>query len=173
MKKLFFIGFLAVILIIPTIATADQVFIGGPRDVTGEIENKAPVNWANLRYVTVTPKRCFDSRFDYFGGIVPAQTEVILALDTSCDIPWPEAKAVHINMAVFQSDGAGNLRAFAYGDPVPGTAVLNFGNIPGLFAISNAAIIPLCGQDDCFADISFWASKTCNFTVDVFGYFRF
>ena len=167
--KVVFLGFLAAILIIPTIATADRLEATPPRDVTGEIEVGPPVNWTNLLYQTVTPVRCLNTAAQF--GIVPSGWSVVTDLEVACGIPWPEAKAVHINIAVYNATGAGNLRAFAYGDPVPNAAVMNYGQIPGLFALSNAAIIPLCGQLSCAYDIEFYVSRTCNFNVDAFGFF--
>jgi hypothetical protein len=172
-----FLGFLAAIFIIPTIATADRLEATPPRvateeDLAGEIEEVPPVNWTNLLYRTVTPIRCLNTAAQF--GIVPGGWSVVSDLEVACGIPWPEAKAVHINIAVYNETGAGNLRAFAYGDPVPNAAVLNYGQIPGLFALSNAAIIPLCGQGNaavCPYDIEFYVSRTCNFNVDAFGFF--
>ena len=170
MKKIFLIGLLAAILMIPTIATADRLAVPSPtREVTGEIEENAPINWTNLWYETVTPKRCFNTANVF--GIVPAGTYVDAALQFLRGIPFPAAKAVHINIAAFNAFGPGNLRAFAYGDPLPGTSALNYGSIPGLFAIGNASIIPLCGQLSCSYDITFYNSQTCNYTVDVMGFF--
>ena len=169
MKKAIFVVFLAVIFVMPTISMADRLALTPPRDVTGEIEEGAPVNWTNLLYQTVTPKRCFNTATAF--GIVGGGTIVDADLQILCGIPWPTAKAVMINMAAFNASGMGNLRAFAYGDAVPFAAVLNYGQIPGLFAISNAAIIPLCGGLACAYDISFWNSTTCNYVVDVMGYF--
>jgi hypothetical protein len=169
MKKLFLIGFLAAILLIPAIVMAEEYTIGEPRDVTGEFEEGAPINWTNLWYETVTPRRCFNTQLLY--GIILSNSTVSARLNTLCGIPWPKAKAVHINMAVFNASGPGNLRAYAWGDPIPFAATLNYGSIPGLFAISNAAIIPLCGLSSCSYDIKFWVSRSCNFIVDAMGYF--
>jgi hypothetical protein len=173
MKKMLFVGLLAAMLMIPAIATAETVdevvALTPPRDVEGEVEEGAPVNWSNLRYRTVTPVRCFNTQTSL--GIVFGGTRVDADLQALCGIPWPAAKAVHGNMAVFNAGGPGNLRAYAFGDPLPFAATLNYGQIPGLFAISNAAIIPLCGQLSCSYDISFWVSRTCNFIFDAMGYF--
>ena len=170
MKKLFFIGLLAAILMIPAFATAEELFIGEPRDTQGvEPEQGAPVNWGLLWYNTVSPVRCYDTR-DYF-AIVPGGTTVSSRLDQLCSIPFPGAKAVHIYIAAFNAFGAGNIRGFAYNDPLPGAAILNYGQIPGLFAIGNAVTVPLCGAIGCSYDLSIWNSTTCHHTVDVLGYF--
>ena len=168
MKKAIFIGFLAVIFMMPTIAMAEEFTIGEARDVAC-IEEVAPVNWTNLWYQTVTPRRCLNTKTAF--GIIPSGSYVSTRMDTACGIPFPTAKAVMINMAVFDAFGMGNLRAYAYGNALPFAATLNYGNIPGLYAISNAAIIPLCGQIGCAYDIRFWNSMTCNFIVDVMGFF--
>ena len=170
MKKAIFIGFLAVIFVMPTIAMAGEYFVGEGRDLTG-VEEPAPVNYSNLLYRTVTPVRCLNTQTAF--GIVPAGWYVHVDMDVSCGIPWPTAKAVMINMAAFNAAGMGNLRAYAYGDTLPFAAVLNYGQIPGLYALSNAAIIPLCGSITCAWDITFWVSQTCNFIVDVMGYFTY
>jgi len=170
MKKLFLIGLLAAILMIPAVVTAQELFVNEPRDTQGiELEQQGPVNWSFLQYQTVAPNRCFDTR-DVF-GIVFGGTTVSARLDTLCNIPWPTAKAVHIYIAAFNETGAGNLRGFAYNDPIPGAAILNYGQIPGLFAIGNAVNVPLCGTLACSFDISIWNSRTCNYTVDALGFF--
>jgi hypothetical protein len=169
MKNLFFIGLLVAILILPGIAAAEEFTVGEPRDTEGIEVGGAPINWTNLWYETVTPVRCLNTQSSF--GFIPSGSYVSLRMDTACGIPFPAAKAVHINMAVFNATGMGNLRAYAYGDSLPFAATLNYGQIPGLFAISNAAIIPLCGQIGCAYDIRFWVSRGCNFIVDVMGYF--
>jgi hypothetical protein len=78
-----------------------------------------------------------------------------------------------VNIVATNANGMGNLRAFAYGDVLPFAATLNYGIIPGLNAISNAAIIPICNADDspCPLDLSIWVSTTTDVIVDVMGYF--
>ena len=167
-NKAIIIGFLAVILAMPIIAMAETFEVGEARDVMAT-EEPAPVNFGNLLYVTKTPTRCLNTKTTF--GIIPSGSYVSVNMTTACGVPFPTAKAVMINMAVFNATGMGNLRAYAYGSALPSAATLNYGQIPGLYAISNAAIIPLCGQIGCAYDIRFWNSRTCNFVVDVMGYF--
>ena len=67
----------------------------------------------------------------------------------------------------------GNLRAFAYPEPKPFASTLNYGIIPGLNAISNATVIPICDTDvnTCSYDLSIYVYKTTDVVVDVLGYF--
>jgi hypothetical protein len=173
MKKIFFIGLLAFILIIPGIATADDFFYPtGPRDTQGiELEDQAPISWFGLVYNAVEPVRCLNTASAI--GIVPGGSVVSILLDVACGVPFPAAKAVHVYIAAFNEFGAGNIRGFAWGDPVPNAAILNYGQIPGLFAIGNAVNLPLCGAGGCAADLSIFNSTTCNYTVDLLGYYTF
>jgi hypothetical protein len=123
----------------------------------------------NLLFTAVTPCRIIDTRISAGGaGPIPGGTQRNFSVVGSCGVP-SVAKALSINIASVNATGAGNLRAFAYGDAVPNTAVLNYGQIPGLFAITNAAVVPICSA--CTWNLSIFVSKTTDVVVDVMGYF--
>jgi hypothetical protein len=127
-----------------------------------------------LNYAAVEPCRIIDTRISQGGsGPIIGGTQRDFLAAYLCNVPFGPAKAVMINIAATNSTASGNLRAFAYPESVPFAAVLNYGSIPGLNAISNAAIIPICNNDiqSCSFDLSIWASRTTDVVVDVMGYF--
>ena len=127
-----------------------------------------------LSYASVPPCRIIDTRISQGGsGPIQGGTQRNFSVAGLCDVPSGQAKAVMINISAVNTIGMGNLRAFAYPQPVPFAALLNYGIIPGLNAISNAAIIPICDTDvySCPLDLSIWVSTTTDVVVDVMGYF--
>jgi hypothetical protein len=127
-----------------------------------------------LGYAPMTPCRIIDTRISQGGyGKITGGTQRNFIVTDLCGVPFGPAKALMINIAATEATGPGNLRAFAYPDPVPFAAVLNYGVIPGLNAISNAAIIPICDNNiqTCDFDLSIWVSRTTDVVIDVMGYF--
>ena len=175
MTTIVFIGLLALALIVPAFAYAENPQDQGPRDpaampTSGDVEESFV--GTNLLYFPVPPCRIIDTRVS--GGPIIGGTQRNFIASGLCGIPFPQAKAVMMNIVATQSAGAGNLRAFAYPEAVPFAAVLNYGIIPGLNAIGNAAIIPICDNTThtCSYDLSIWVSTTTHVVVDVMGYFR-
>jgi hypothetical protein len=181
MKKLFFIGFLATILIIPTASTVvgaeepNVTFLNnGPERTQADLEAAQEVSpyGSQLRFYALPPCRILDTR-NFSGPPLPAGVYIYYAAGL-CGVPFGPAKAISINTAVTQSTGPGNLRHFPYPDPIPGAAYMNYGPIPGLVALSNAGIVPICdtNTDACgAADLSTFISRATHFIVDVNGYF--
>ena len=140
----------------------------------GDFSIVEPLGNPDLVYTPVQPCRLIDTRLSKGGlGPIIGGTQRDFSVAGLCDVPSGTAKAVMINIAAVNATGMGNLRAFAYPKPKPFAATLNYGIIPGLNAISNAAIIPICDTDvsACFWDLSIWVSTTTDVVVDVMGYF--
>lgn len=179
MKKLFFIGFLATILIIPTASTvvgaeeSNFIFLeNGEERTQADLEAAQGVSplGSQLRFYAIPPCRILDTRD--FGPRPSAGTYGYFAAGL-CGVPFGPAKAISINTAVTESAGAGNLRHFPYPDPIPGAAYMNYGPIPGLVALSNAGIVPICdtNTDICDVDLLTFISRATHWIVDVNGYF--
>ena len=127
-----------------------------------------------LVFTSVTPCRIIDTRLSNGGaGPIPGGTRRNFIVTGLCGVPHGPAKALMVNIAATNSTGMGNLRAFAYPKIKPTASTLNYGIIPGLNAISNAAVIPICDIDAyyCPRDLSIWVSTTTDVVVDVLGYF--
>ena len=174
MIKTVFLGFLAVILIMP--ATATMVGAeGGLTDmepaVTAPADGPAPILWSWLNYFTIEPCRVIDTRTNPLCVPVCHAGSWWIDVDYRCGSIPCDAKAVMINVAAVDMTGMGNFRAGASSDPVPATAMLNFGQIPGLNAISNAAAIPLDGSCASNYPLEIYISRATNFVIDCFGYY--
>ena len=178
-KKIILSGLLAFFLMIPaTSAIVGAERLGTPpegRDAEAP-EGVAPDRAGNLTYYTVEPCRLIDTRPSQGGGgPLPGGWYWDFLASGFCGVPYPEAKAVMVNIDAVDSWGTGNIRAFAYPTPLPFAAILTFGAVPQLGqGISNAAIIPICDAnvDICYYDMTIWTSRTTDFVVDVMGYFR-
>jgi hypothetical protein len=128
-----------------------------------------------LEYFTVKPCRIVDTRISQGGsGPIPGGTKKSYYAAGLCGVPYPEAKAVMINIAAVNATATGHLRAFAYPKPKPFAATLSFGKVAQLGqGIANAAIVPICNADTdtCYLDLSIYVSKTTDVVIDVMGYF--
>ena len=174
--KVIILGFLAFILTMPALnAVAGENRIAVPfKERPSEGQPEAPAErFSNLTYYTVEPCRFLDTRPSQGGfGPIWAGTYVDFYCDF-CGVPYPDAKAVMVNICAVDSWGTGHLRAFAYDSPRPFAATLSYGAVPQLGqGICNAAIIPLCGDWGCSYDMSIWTSNTTDIIVDVMGYFQ-
>ena len=128
----------------------------------------------DLVYNSVTPCRIVDTRISQGGsGPISSGTQRNFVATGLCGVPHGPAKALMINIVATNVTGMGNLRAFPYPNLKPFAASLNYGSIPGLNAISNAAVIPICNTDlyPCPVDLSIWVSTTTDVVVDIMGYF--
>lgn len=139
----------------------------------GFIDVKTMIS-GGLSFEPLRPCRIIDTRISQ-GGVGPiiGGTQRDFSVAGLCEIPYNTAKALMINIVSTNATGMGNLRAFAYPTPVPFAAFLNYGVIPGLNAIANAGIIPLCDTEvyACPPDLSIWVSTTTDVVIDVLGYF--
>jgi hypothetical protein len=162
------IGFLTFILLMPTInAIVGAAEIGiPPEGRTSFVSDVTPAS-GDMKYYTVTPCRILDTRS---GSPISAGSTINFKVAGLCGVPYPAAKAVMVNIAATNTTGPGHLRAFAWGTSTPFAAVLNYGTISGLNAISNASIIPIC-ESSCTWDMSIYSSSTTDVVVDVMGYF--
>ncbi|HEY7508628.1 MAG TPA: hypothetical protein VIG50_00160, partial [Vicinamibacteria bacterium] len=85
----------------------------------------------DLVFTPVPPCRVIDTRFAVAGKLlagVPRDSDVAGTLSdqgglTDCLIPFGPATAIAVNLVAVAPSGAGNLRAWAFGDPVPNAAV--------------------------------------------------
>ena len=142
--------------------------------MTADISISDSNGGAGLVYNPLSPCRIIDTRSSQGGaGPISGGTQRNFSVTSLCGIPSGATKAVSINIAATNAVGTGNLRAFAWPGAVPSTAILNYGMVPGLTAIGNAANVPICDADvhACSWDLSIWVSRTTDIIVDVLGYF--
>ena len=151
-KKVIISGFLAFILMMPTSAAIVRAQDREtPQKGVETLEEVVPSPAPNMKYYTVAPCRVLDTRYgtgissnsNLFGPVFSGNTITFWTTEF-CNVPYPEAKAVHVNIAAVYPTGPGFLTAYAHGTPRPQAAVLNFGNVFGLNAISNAVTVPIC-----------------------------
>jgi subtilisin family serine protease len=155
--------------------TDPKVAITKPRVNLGNAVNALKDGPDDLVYFSVTPCRIADTRFSQGGsGPIIGGTQRSFYATGLCGVPFGFAKAVMINIAATNATGMGNLRAFAYPEPKPFAATSNYGIIPGLNAISNAVVVPICDANvhSCSRDLSIWVSRTTDVVIDVMGYFK-
>ena len=120
---------------------------------------------ADLVYTPVAPCRIINFVF------IPGNTSQSFFAAGLCGIPFPQAKAVMINLISVNPTGAGDLRAWAFGQPVPGASVLNYAPVSGL-NIANGIVVPICDGVGCPLDLTIQADVSGTTVVaDVFGYF--
>jgi hypothetical protein len=134
-----------------------------------------------------------DSTPSYHGPLAPSQTINIDVTSivtqagilsriagqggaADCGVPFPDAKGVFINVTAVEPTGASNnhLTVYPYNRPLPTAATLSYE--PGVFAISNAILVPLCtafsppgGCDDDLS-ITNGPSASTQVVIDVTGY---
>ena len=101
------------------------------------------------------------------GPALTANTIRTFPVANLCGIP-PSARAVAINLAVFQPSNGGDLRVFPAGSAAPLASAINFRTD---IVRANNAIVPLgtAGQISVQCDMP---SGSTNFFFDVFGYFQ-
>ena len=148
---------------------------------------------------TVEPCRILDTRFgsgDAFGGaphrLAPNETMSIDVTEgfiagqggaSDCQVPFPEAKGVFINVGAVQPPGAmqmgssmnNHLTIYPYQSPAPLSAALSYD--PHEFAIANAIFVPLCTAahptgTGCGDDLNLMngPSAYVDLVIDVMGY---
>ncbi|HEY7511252.1 MAG TPA: hypothetical protein VIG50_13415, partial [Vicinamibacteria bacterium] len=136
----------------------------------------------DLVFTPVAPCRAIDTRFAAGGKLVagvPRDFDIAGTLSdqgglTDCLIPFGPATAIAVNLVAVAPSGAGNLRAWAFGDPVPNAAVLNYGVVSGLGALANGVILPLCNPASatCTRDLTIRADVgDVHLVADVTGYY--
>jgi hypothetical protein len=140
---------------------------------------------ADLLYVPIPPCRIDDTRL--VGGSLAANSTRAFKVNGTdqfqaqggkaggCGIPGdaavPQATAAVLNFVAVAPQGPGDLRAWAYGQPQPLAAVLNYANVPGL-NIANGVIVPIAGSSLYPADLNVSTDVSgTDLVVDVTGYF--
>jgi hypothetical protein len=140
---------------------------------------------SDLLFVPVPPCRIIDTRLA--GGALAANstrsfkvngTDAFQAQggkDGGCGIPAgavpPDATAAMLNFVAVTPEGAGDLRAWAYGQPKPLAAVLNYARVTGL-NIANGVIVPITGSSLQPFDLNVSTDVSgTQLVVDVTGYF--
>jgi hypothetical protein len=131
-----------------------------------------------LVFTPLAPCRIIDTRSA--GGPIAAGTtrdfDVAGALSgqggaPDCGGPEGRATAVAVNLVAVNPAGAGNLRAWAFGQPVPTASVINYGS----GNIANAVVLPICNPaaGTCTRDFTVRADASATQLVaDVVGYFH-
>ena len=132
----------------------------------------------DLVFTPLAPCRIIDTRAA--GGAIAAGAtrdfDVAGALSgqggaPDCGVPEGRASAVAVNLVAVNPAGAGNLRAWAFGQPVPTASVINYGS----GNIANAIVLPICNPaaGPCSRDFTVRADVSATQLVaDVVGYFH-
>jgi hypothetical protein len=125
---------------------------------------------AGASLFTVSPCRLADTRNPAGpsgGPALSANTIRTFPVANLCEIPLT-AKAVAVNLAVFQPTNGGDLRVYPAGGPAPLASAINFRT--GIVRANNA-VVPLGagGQISVQCDMP---SGSTHFFFDVYGYFQ-
>ncbi|MGH9335918.1 MAG: hypothetical protein ACRD21_19460, partial [Vicinamibacteria bacterium] len=155
-------------------------------DVLGAIGEPALIgdSDADLVFTPVTPCRLFDTRLAG-GALSPGVTRTFGVNGTpgfpgdlsgqggsasDCGIPV-DPLAVAVTLTAVSPAGNGNIRAFAFGDPVPLASSLNYA--PPTSALANTTIFPVCDGCGTGLDVDIQANVSAVHLVgDVVGYFE-
>ena len=127
-----------------------------------------------FQYYAVTPCRVADTRAGsgFPAGYGPPSiagggTQRSFTITGKCGIP-AGAQAVSFNFAVFLPSTIGDLRVFPAGGATPLVSTLNWG--AGIFALANAAIMPLGAGGAITVRVD--GTGTVDIFFDVNGYFQ-
>lgn len=140
---------------------------------------------SDLLFVPVQPCRVIDTRLA--GGPLAANVERDFRVTGSaslasqggnasgCGIPQgattPEAAAVAINFIAVGPAGAGDLRAWPFGQTKPLASIINYATVSGL-NIANGVVVPIAGTSMDAADLAVIADVSgTHLVADVTGYF--
>jgi hypothetical protein len=134
----------------------------------------------DLVFTPVAPCRVFDTRAAA-AGILAAGVVRNFGVNGNmtaqggdaggCGIPV-DPLAVVVNLAAVTPTGAGNIRAWRYGDPVPTAAAMNYNPTNTSPALSNMITIPVCYSCGTGLDISLRSDASNVHAVgDIVGYF--
>src|SRR6266850_975287 len=138
---------------------------------------------ADLVYTPVAPCRIIDTRAA--GGPIGAGTQRDFLVSGTANFPAqggtaggcavPEgATGAMLNLVAVNPSGAGDLRAWAFGQPAPGASTINYAAVAGL-NIANGVAVPLCdpATSGCTFDVSVQADVSgTQLVVDVLGYLQ-
>jgi Chaperone of endosialidase len=148
---------------------------------------EAQVLVPNLIYTSLQGCRAFDTRSSTAGKLVHNVTQTFNIVGngnfsgqggstTGCNVPGfggipsaPQVQAVMINLAVVNSSGAGDLKAWSSDQSAPPTTTINYSGV----TIANAIVVPV-RQDSAGGDISLRADVSDTDALgDVVGYFSY
>jgi hypothetical protein len=146
----------------------------------GSIRNVFGQTDGDLVFTPVAPCRIFDTRAAAAGILVAGVVRNFGVngdmtaqggSSTGCGIPV-DPLAVVFNLAAVTPTGAGNIRAWAYSDPVPTAAALNYNPTNTSPALSNMITVPVCYVCGTGLDISLRSDAANVHAVgDIVGYF--
>ncbi|HEY6147543.1 MAG TPA: hypothetical protein VIZ69_07580, partial [Thermoanaerobaculia bacterium] len=141
-----------------------------PTRTPTETPTSAPTPTPGISYFTISPCRVADTRNapgPSGGPALSANTVRSFPVTGVCGIP-PGARAVAINLAVFQPSNDGDLRLFPAGGTAPLASAINFR--AGIVRANNALVpVGIGGQISVQCDMP---SGSTNFFFDVFGFFQ-
>jgi hypothetical protein len=130
-----------------------------------------PTPLPGINFYTVVPCRVLDTR-DASGPLggpsLSGGNSRTFIIINSCGIP-PGAVAVSVNIAETQPQGAGHLRIYPAGSPLPNVSAINFSAGQ---TRSNNAILSLGAGGGISVYAGIGAGQTVDFVLDVNGYFQ-
>jgi hypothetical protein len=158
---------------------------GGLRNVTAAAVGDAA---SDLLFVPLDPCRIIDTRSSTAGKMEPNAVRDFKVVGATgfeaqggkaggCGVPAgatePLAAAVMINIVAVDSEGAGNMRAWEFNQPMPNASSINYQRLsPNQMNIANGIIVPIAGVSTLSADLSVMASfSRVHLVADVAGYF--
>lgn len=158
----------------------------------GELQNvtAAAVGDAtsDLLFVPLDPCRIIDTRLPTPSKMEPNVVRNFRVVGTTgfeaqggkaggCGVPagatQPLAAAVMVNIVAIDAEGAGNMRAWEFNQPMPNASSINYQRLsPNPMNIANGLIVPIAGISSLASDLSVMASfSRVHLVVDVAGYF--
>jgi len=118
----------------------------------------------------VTPCRLFDTRRPEDGPALISNVPVLLEIDGGCGIP-ATARALALNVTVFQPTGAGYLTLYPGDSAIPVISTVNF--TAGLVRTNNAIVaLALDGTGTFWLRALVGGNGTVHVILDVAGYFE-
>jgi hypothetical protein len=133
-----------------------------------------------LKTFTVPPCRVVDTRVA--GGVIPgggSRNFHVAGLLSGqggagdCQVPFPQAKGVHINLVAVGPDGHGHLTVYPYPLSLPLASTLNFS--PGQ-TIANGVLVPICDMTTANCDggdvTVTMGPASAHIVIDVTGYLQ-
>jgi hypothetical protein len=141
----------------------------------------------DLLFVPLPPCRIIDTRSSSGGKMAAGETRNFQVAGTTefgpqggtlggCGVPAgsaePAAAAIMVNLVAVDPAGKGNLAAWAFGQPAPSAASINYALLNPAMNIANGLIVPIAGTNLATADLSIRASfSPVHVVADVTGYF--
>lgn len=166
-------------------STEDGTGDGELQNVTAEAVGDAA---SDLLFVPLDPCRIIDTRLSTTGKMQPNVVRDFKVVGTTgfeaqggkaggCGVPsgatQPLAAAVMLNIVAVEAEGAGNMRAWEFNQPMPNASSINYQRLsPNPMNIANGLIVPIAGISTLDFDLSVMASfSRVHLVADVAGYF--